>query len=120
MKKSQLVKIKNTVGMLQHNRKDLKTMISHLSDEAIHIILEIISNIVFNNKVLNHLGKKKSFKILQKKMKLQQKKWENILTKPSSANTRKKFILTQTGAGTPKILETILQFLPALLPLILI
>ena len=120
MKKTKLDSIKKTFEILRHNRRDLKGTIAHLSDNTINLILEIVSNIVFNKKLFSHFQHKKCFRILRTKMKMKRKKWLNILSKtpPPSLKSKKKFILSQTGAGSSQVLETLLSFLPSLLMLL--
>ena len=120
MKKSKATSIRNTYEILHHNKKDLRGTINHLSDETIDLILEIISNIVFNEKIIHQLKNKKIFNTLRKKIVPHKKEFINILTKKASLKKKKKFIIRQTGSGGSQILETIVSFLPTLLPFLLL
>merc|ERR1712105_334395 len=115
MKPSKKASIKKTYEILKHNKKDIKNTIWHLSDRSVNLILEIISNLVFNKKLTCKLGKKKCFINLKKNMLPKKKQWIDILTKNKSPIQKRKFISSQTGSGSTKILETIVSILPSLL-----
>lgn len=107
--------IQNIYGILKKSKGDIKNTISHLSDRSVNLVLEIISNLVFNKKLSSKFEKKKSFISLKKKMTPHKKQWLDVLTKKKSPVQKRKFILSQSGSGTSQILETIVSILPSLL-----
>ena len=115
MKNSKKSDIQNIYGILKQNKRNIKSTISHLSDRSVNLVLEIISNLVFNKKLSSKFEKKKSFINLKKNMLPNKKQWIDVLTKKKSPHQKRKFITSQSGSGSSQILETIVSILPSLL-----
>ena len=88
---------------------------SNASDESIKLFLEVIFNLITNEKISERVSDKNLFETVRRKMKDNKKKWCSIV---KSKNTKSKvsFIRKQIGSGILADISSLI--IPILLTLI--
>lgn len=116
MNKSKLKKISSILNIFQVlNKKDIDFFLSHSSDKAIQLILEIIFNLIFNERVVDKIKDRELLESVRSSMKNNKRKWCDII-KSKNPKTKLRFIRKQTGAGV--VLDICSLVLPIIITLL--
>jgi len=116
MNKKKIKKISRVLSIFQSlNHEDLDYFCSNASDESIKLFLEVIYNLITNEKISERVSDKNLFETVRRKMKDNKKKWCSIV---KSKNTKSKvsFIRKQIGSGILADISSLI--IPILLTLI--
>ena len=116
MNKKKIKKISHVLSIFQSlNHEDLDYFCLNASDDSIKLFLEVIFNLITNEKISERVTDKNLFETVRRKMKDNNKKWCSIV-KSKNAKSKVSFIRKQIGSGILADISSLI--IPILLTLI--
>ena len=116
MNKKKIKKISRVLSIFQTlNHEDLDYFCKNAGDESIKLFLEVIFNLITNEKISERVTNKKLFETVRGKMKNNKKKWCSVI-KSKSNKSKVSFIRRQIGSGILGDISSLI--IPILLTLI--
>ena len=116
MNKKKIKKISSVLSIIHSlNDKDLDYFCLNANDESIKLFLEVIFNLISNEKISERVTDKNLFEIVRGKMRNNKKKWCSII-KSKNNKSKVNFIRKQIGTGILADISSLI--IPILLTLI--
>jgi len=116
MNKKKIKKISRVLSIFQTlNHEDLDYFCKNAGDESIKLFLEVIFNLITNEKISERVTNKKLFETVRGKMKNNKKKWCSVI-KSKNNKSKVSFIRRQIGSGILADISSLI--IPILLTLI--
>jgi hypothetical protein len=116
MNKKKIKKISNVLSIFHSlNNEDLDYFCLNANDESIKLFLEVIFNLITNEKISERATDKNLFETVRGKMRNNKKKWCSII-KSKNNKSKVNFIRKQIGSGILADISSLI--IPILLTLI--
>ena len=116
MNKTKIKKISNVLSIFQSlNNEDLDYFCLNSNDESMKLFLEVIFNLITNEKISKRVKDKNLLESVRGKMRSNKKKWCSII-KSKNNKSKVTFIRKQIGSGILADISTLI--IPILLTLI--
>ena len=96
LKKNKILSVLRILKSL--DKKDLDYFVENTSPESLRLFLEVVHNLIFNDKLLSSINDKDLLNSIKSCMKVNRKKWSSVV-KSRSEKSRRRFVRTQIGSG---------------------